>query len=211
MIYWVCRRIQLSVAIDFVVATDSEEIKQYCDLHNFDCLLTPNNFENGTERVAYIANKKNSYSLFVNVQADEPLLNTSLVNNVISQFKNGAFNVAVSKLDVNYVNNVSEVKKLLSFNNRIRFASRCPIPLGHKESVGLFKIHGVYSYDLKTLAKFLEAPVGPLENLEKVEQLRCIENDIPLYGVHTEGTEISVDTQADYDYMLKIPKSKFEQ
>lgn len=210
LIHWICRRIQLSSLADFVVATDSEEIKDYCNQNNFDCLLTPGFFENGTERVAYIANKKKEYDFFVNVQADEPLLNTSLVNNVITCFKEGAFNVAVSKLHVHHLNNTSEVKAALSFENRIRFASRSDIPFGRDEPASLYKIHGVYSYDIETLTRFLEAPVGPLENFEKVEQLRCIENDIPMYAVPSDATEISVDTQADYDYMLGIPRSRFE-
>lgn len=210
LIHWICSRIKLSALADFVVATDSEEIKNYCNLNNFDCVFTLEQFENGTARVAYVANKKNTYDFFVNVQADEPLLNTSLVDNVITQFKKGAFNVSVSELNSNYLNNKSEVKAALSFDNRIRFASRRDIPCGRDEPASLYKIHGVYSYDLETLNRFIEAPVGPLENLEKVEQLRCVENDIPMYAVHTDGTEISVDTQADYDYMLSIPRFKFE-
>lgn len=211
LIYWICRRIQSSELADFVIATDSEDIKGYCDQNNFHCLLTPDHFENGTERVAYIAKKKSEYDFFVNVQADEPLLNTSLVENVITGFKVGAFNVAVSKLSENYTNNTNEVKAALSFGNRIRFASRSNVPFGRDETASCYKIHGVYSYDIETLNRFLNAPVGPLENAEKVEQLRCIEHDIPIYAVPSVCTEISVDTQADYDYMLSLPKSRFEE
>lgn len=210
LVHWICRRIKELALADFVVATDSQEILQYCKQKNFDCLLTPDYFENGTERVAYIANKKNEYDFFVNVQADEPLLNTKLVEDVITSFKKGAFNVAVSNLDENPINNTSEVKAALSFENRIRFASRSSIPFTRDESACLYKIHGVYSYDIDTLNCFLRSPVGPLENLEKVEQLRCIENDIPIYGVKTDSSEISVDTQEDYIYMSSQPISKFK-
>lgn len=211
IIHWVCRRIQSSGLADFVIATDSEIIREYCYQNDFDCLLTPDHFENGTERVAYIAKHKSEYDFFVNVQADEPLLNISLVENVIFGFKSGALNVAVSKLSESYINNTNEVKAALSFANRIRFASRSSVPFGRDEASSLYKIHGVYSYDVQTLTRFLNAPAGPLEDAEKVEQLRCIEHDIPIYAVPSECTEISVDTQADYDYMLSLPKSKFEE
>lgn len=211
LIHWVCYRLSLLRLADFIVATDSKEIESYCTKMNFDCLLTPDSFENGTERVAHVANIKSDYDFFVNVQADEPLLNTSLVSNVIANFKKGAFNVAVSRLADGAIANSSDVKVALSFDYRIRFASRSNIPFGRDQSPDLYKIHGVYSYDIATLNRFLAAPVGPLEDLEKVEQLRCIENDIPMYAVPSDASEISVDTELDYNYMLGIAKSKFEK
>jgi 3-deoxy-manno-octulosonate cytidylyltransferase (CMP-KDO synthetase) len=144
------------------------------------------------------------------VQADEPLLNISLVENVITNFKDGAFNVAVSKLADVSICNPNEVKVALSLGNRIRFASRGNVPFGRDSLARLYKIHGVYSYDIETLTRFLSAPVGPLESVEKVEQLRCIENDIPIFAVLSANSEISVDTQEDYKYMLGLPKRKFE-
>ncbi len=58
LIHWICSRIKSSKLADFLVATDSQEIEQYCNRNNFACLLTPSYFENGTERVAYVAKKK---------------------------------------------------------------------------------------------------------------------------------------------------------
>lgn len=210
MIHWVCIRIKHLLAADFLVATDSELIQEYCDSCDFDCIITPPHFENGTERVAYVASKRNEYDFFVNVQADEPLLNTALIGDVIASFRNGAFNVAVSKVCHSKVVDPSTVKAALSFDNRIRFASRSNVPFGRDGPVEMYRVHGVYSYDIQTLNHFLRSPVGPLEHVEKVEQLRCIENDIPIYGVLTEGSEISVDTLEDYNYMLNLPKSRFD-
>lgn len=209
IIAWVCDRLKKAAIARYVVATDSHEIKKICDDTGHECLITPDHFKNGTERVAYAANLMSSHDYYVNVQADEPLINTELIEKIVDEARQEAFNVAVSLIEKSVENNPNEVKAALGDKNRMRYASRQTIPYGRDVSADVYKIHGVYGYTNNVLEQYLKVPIGPLEQVEKVEQLRCVENDIPIFGVITSGTERSIDTQEDYEYMKTFPLSRY--
>ena len=203
VIYWTVSQVRKSNLAKFIVATDSQEIKQVCDQYGFPVEMTSENCTNGTERVYEVARKyKNDFKFFMNVQADEPLLNVQIIEQLLYSIgvNDFSFKTAVSKISKSNPNNSSEVKVAMSLDNRIRYASRCLIPFFRDQAKeNIFKIHGVYLYPIKILEKFVGSQEGILESIEKVEQLRCIEHDIPLYGIITPGSFNSVDTKDDFE------------
>jgi 3-deoxy-manno-octulosonate cytidylyltransferase (CMP-KDO synthetase) len=212
VIYWTVSQVRKSNLAEFIVATDSQEIKQACDQYGFPVEMTSGNCINGTERVYEVAKRyKNDFKFFMNVQADEPLLNLQIIERLLYSIgvNDFSFKTAVSRINKSNLNNSSEVKVAMSGDNRIRYASRCLIPFYRDQTKeSFFKIHGVYLYPIKILELFMGFEEGILESIEKVEQLRCIENDIPLYGIITPGSFNSVDTIDDFE-MYKNLKIHF--
>ena len=206
MIYWVARRVRRSKVADFVVATDSQKIARVCDQAKLPFVMTSPDCRNGTERVYEVATLKPEYSHFLNVQGDEPLINLRVLDRMLRTVgeNDGAFKTAVSALNAN-TNNPAEIKVAMQSDNRIRYASRSHIPFSRDQVASTFKIVGVYLYSRRVLEDFVNAPVGDLERLEQVEQLRCIENDLELLGVECESSPKSIDTQEDLDAYRALP------
>lgn len=212
IIYWTVKRVVETGLADVIVATDSLEIKQVCESYGFPVELTSNECVNGTERVYEIASQYcDRYDLFMNVQGDEPLLNVEILETMLGTVSrnDSTFKTAVSEISGSSVNNPSEVKVAMSADGRIRYASRALVPFSRDSQCSHFKIHGVYLYTLSILERFVNSPEGLLESIEKVEQLRCIENDIPLFGVITPHTSNSVDTQVDFEFYRGLSSEEF--
>ena len=210
MIYWVYKRALISKIGNVIVAADHPRV--YRELENLGVpyIKTDSSCKNGTERIYEVSKKFSTTKYFINVQGDEPLLNPNIICEVVGSGLTESFKTAVSPI-LHNENNPNEVKVALSFENRIRFASRSSIPFS-QEGVNIsYKIHGVYLYSRDILKKFINADPGPLELMESIEQLRCIESDIPLFAVKTQHTERSVDTYDDLEYMRRLPKELFLQ
>jgi 3-deoxy-manno-octulosonate cytidylyltransferase (CMP-KDO synthetase) len=205
MIYWVYRRAKIANSGEVIVAADHPRTYKKLEDLGIPYIQTNQDCKNGTERIYEVSKKYPYIKYFINVQADEPLLNPDIIEQMLACSLNGVFNTAVSQIQGN-TNNQNEIKVALSFGNRIRYASRSPVPYCANE---LYKIHGVYLYSRDILKAFVNAPLGPLEQLESIEQLRCLENDIPLYGVKTFHTERSVDTFEDLLFMRNQPRELF--
>lgn len=209
MIYWVAMRALSSELARVIVATDSEDVFGICKLHNIPVTMTSNKCENGTERVFEVSCQFPDMEYFINVQGDEPLINVEIIREMMgTEINNTFFYTAISKISLEE-NNPSEIKVALGENNRIRFASRGLIPYFRGMHGVRYKIHGVYLYSREVLSKYVSYAPGELELSEAVEQLRCIEWDIPIYGVKTSSTERSVDTMDDLEYMRSIPFSHY--
>lgn len=209
MIYWVYRRAISAESGPVIVAADHSLVFKVLEDLCIPYIKTDPECKNGTERVYEVSKKYPDIKYFLNVQGDEPLLNPNVIRNVVaSGFNDKLFKTAISPIVCN-VNNSNEVKVALSFNNRIRFASRSLIPFQRDGITEFYKIHGVYLYSREVLESFVSASPGPLELLESIEQLRCIEHDIPLVGVKTAHTERSVDTYEDLNFMRNLPKELF--
>ena len=208
MIYWTYHRACLADIGNVLVAADDIRVFKILEKYKIPFIETSSQCKNGTERIAEVSNKLNGLNFFINVQCDEPLLNPQTIRDVYNDnILDFGFKTAVS--EIQYGGNFNEIKVAISLNSRIRFASRCAIPFCNDSSRKYFKIHGVYSYSKKTLNSYISNDPGPIENLESVEQLRCIEYDIPLFSVKTAHSERSVDTLEDLIYIRSKPVSEF--
>lgn len=209
MIYWVYKQALKARSGPVVVAADDPKVFKVLELLGIPYIETDPACKNGTERVYEVAKRYPDVQYFVNCQGDEPLLNPNIIRQVVgSGLADDVFKTAVSPI-FNEVNNPNEIKVALSRDNRIRFASRSLIPYAGDSEHRFYKIHGVYLYSRVLLERFVSSSPGPLEISESVEQMRCIEHDIPLVGVKTEHTDRSVDTYEDLAYMRKLPSKLF--
>jgi len=201
MIYWTYQRAKAAGVGEVIVAADDPIVYRVLDKHHIPYIKTSTGCLNGTERIAEVASQVTDCDFFMNIQGDEPLLNPQTIIDVYNDgLIEGCFKTAVSEIMTG--DNPSEVKVSISSNMRIRFASRSPIASyldGGRKSY--FKIHGVYTYSRSLLLDFNSKSPGPAEKGESVEQLRCIEHDIPLYAVRSAHTERSVDTFDDLIYI----------
>jgi len=212
MIYWVAHRIKLAGIVNYVVATDSKEIVTACAKYGIPAVMTSEKCMNGTERVAEVASLM-PYEFYCNVQGDEPLLDCSnllaLMN--VENKKNDVFYQTICPYDSENINEYSVVKTVLLDDGRLPFFSRADIPHSRdsEEKFMRYKLLGLYLYSRELLLRFSKLPAGPLEELEKVEQLRCIENGISVIGVSVVDSERSVDTPEDITFMRTQTYERF--
>ena len=211
VIFWTANRIKLHGGTDFLVATDSREIADVCDEFGLPYSMTSQDCQNGTERVFEIAKKFPQHSHFLNIQGDEPLVDFGVIDTMLRDVgeSDHAFKVSVSEV-IEQENNPSEIKVAMQENRRIRYVSRARVPHDRDSRSHTFKINGVFSYSRNVLERFSAAPEGNLEKIEKIEQLRCIENDIELHGVVCVETPKSLDTSDDLVRYKNIAKEVYE-
>lgn len=211
LIYWVANRIRHFGLTDFVVATDSDLIADVCSTFDFPFIMTSTSCENGTERVHEVSQKHPNYSYFMNVQGDEPLIGYAVLTKMLQSagLRDNSFKVAVSPLNRSS-NDLSEAKVAMQSDGVVRYVSRLPVPFRREGGGWLHKIQGVFLYTPEVLDRFVNGKVGVLEESEKLEQLRCIENNIELFAVMCEASPKSVDTLADLNLYRSMPMNLFE-
>jgi 3-deoxy-manno-octulosonate cytidylyltransferase (CMP-KDO synthetase) len=211
MIYWVGKRIKDANICDYVVATDSVEISDVCKKYDINVVMTSETCKNGSERVAEVAGNS-GYKYYCNVQGDEPLVNVEGVRKFIKEaisFKN-TFVQAITHVQ-HIKNDITEVKVALDLQDRVRFLSRSPIPFDRNSSGDVnFKCIGLYLYERDFILKYIKISEGYLEGIECVEQLRCIENDLPIVAIRVNFDSISIDTLEDLKLARSYPASHYK-
>ena len=213
MLYWTVSRIKKMDFCDYIVATDSAEILNFCEKHNFKCLMSSPECVNGTERV-YEISKKIESETYINVQGDEPLISKENVKRIIeTKFQDNAFSVALTEYK-HFENDISDVKALVAKDAIIELSREDPKILMakklHPDISEIGRVIGLYSYKKSFLEEFFSIKPGPRELSENIEQLRCIENNMKINGLFVGNATKSVDTFHDLEKMRKIPKINFE-
>lgn len=213
MILWVARRIG-SITTDFIVAIDDDKIAKVLDRESVPYMMTSVDHASGTARVAEVAMAKPDFDFFCNVQGDEPLIDPTLVQNFIASGVNlsSPYVQAITSFQTkDDLMKDSTVKAVVSRSGRLIYCSRLPIPFDRDDSGKLnsFKVCGLYLFSKNFLEKYNDLEGSDLENLEKIEQLKCLENDIEIDTVKVDGPMFSVDTEQDLISARIIPKSEY--
>lgn len=185
-----------------VIATDSEEVAALCRDHAWPHLLTDPALPSGTDRVHAVAQTApwNDFDLYVNIQADEPMLLPGHIAALLRPF--AAPEVEATTLKVlcppEEIPNPNTVKVVTARDGRALYFSRATIPYDrdgtHPE---IWKHLGLYAYRAAALRRFHALSPSPLELTERLEQLRLLENNLALYVEPTPHDTVSVDTEAD--------------
>ncbi len=190
---------------DFVlVATDDDRIFQAVTAFGGRAVMTSADHPSGTDRIAEaVRNCGESVDIVINVQGDEPLIPTSVIDELIALMRRDPSiemaTVAVPGDRETMTEN--NVKVVFGSDGYALYFSRAMIPFLRSggESVTPYLHWGIYAYRRTALEKFVALPPGRLENCEKLEQLRALENGIRIY-VHTSNlTSIGIDTPADLE------------
>ena len=192
-----------------IVATDDQRIYQAVRDFGADVEMTSIDHSSGSDRVQEVVQKLgfSPDQIVVNVQGDEPLLPSELIDQVAINLKNtppaGIATLASVLTKESEFKNPSVVKVVRDKNGFALYFSRSPIPqsLTFKSVDVGFKHIGIYAYRLGVLNKFVSYPIGDLERVERLEQLRALENGIQIHvGIVEHDLPKGVDTQADLDH-----------
>lgn len=203
MLAWVYRAARACPQLDDVlIATDSTEVIDLARSRGWNAVLTPSNCASGTDRIHHLAQTVHA-DIYVNVQGDEPLLRPDHIESLLRPFTAGRHEVQVSTLATpcapDEAANPNVVKVVLAANNTALYFSRAAIPYDRDKTnaIPYLKHLGLYAYTKATLNKFATLPPSPLETAERLEQLRFLENNIPILVEITPHDTIGVDTEED--------------
>lgn len=189
-----------SALADVIVATDSNEILAVCERNQWTARMTSATHRSGTDRVHEVAQSV-AADVYINVQGDEPLAHPDHVNALVELMKNPKIDVGTIKTPcpTQDVNNPNAVKVVTDAQGRALYFSRSAVPHDRDKTgdVRYFKHLGFYAYRKPALDRFCSLPESQLERSERLEQLRFLENGIPIYVTETIHDTIGVDTEDD--------------
>ncbi len=218
MIQHVFERVSKAKGLDAVyIATDDSRIKDVVESFGGKVVMTPPEAESGTDRIAEAAKILNlsDDDLIINVQGDQPLIHAQSIEDVISPFKSGEYKgkFEMSTLSFKIVNQAEitspkDVKLVTDINGMALYFSRATIPYGRDYwDHDSFKHLGVYAYTKRFVDKFNALPISKLEDIEKLEQLRALENAMPIKVIETKHDSPEVDLPGDIETMEALLKT----
>ena len=198
-------------ASEVIVATDDHRISDFVKGNGGTAIMTSVEHESGTDRVAEVARDRDC-DIVVNVQGDEPLIPPQNIDQVVRPLIDDS-SISVTSLRVLIRNKSDLLNKNITkvvvdkFDSALYF-SKAPIPwdrdlwsdsvdgISKISSPQWFKHIGLYAYRKRFLMEYSKMPKSPLEQIEKLEQLRILENGIPNKDEETKLESIGVDSQA---------------
>ena len=203
---------------EVIVATDDSRIFDLVNKNGGIAIMTSAEHQSGTDRIAEVARDKDC-DIVVNVQGDEPLIPPQNIEKVVEPLIEDT-SVSVTSLRI-LIQNPKDI-----FNNNITkvvvdkfdyalYFSKAPIPwerdtwsanvenVSNLSSSLWFKHIGLYAYRKKFLMEYSALPVSPLEKVEKLEQLRILENGFSIKVLETNLDSIGVDSVADIEIIEK--------
>jgi len=212
MVEWVWSAAVASGQMDEVlVATDSEEVAKVCRERGIPVAMTSPQCASGSDRVCEVA-RQIAAEIYVNIQGDEPLLTAQHFAPMLELFSQPEVQVATISVPcpADDIANPNAVKVVTASNGRALYFSRSTIPfdrdgVGH---TGYRKHLGLYAYKKSALARFAALSPSPLEQIERLEQLRLLENGIDIYVGQATGDTIGVDTEEDLQRVDQILRNR---
>jgi 3-deoxy-manno-octulosonate cytidylyltransferase (CMP-KDO synthetase) len=230
MIVWVAERARAASTIARVlVATDNSRVHELVGQYGFECIMTRRDHRSGTDRVAEVASSLEPFDIIVNVQGDEPLISPDTIDAAVTALTTtpgAGIATTWERIDLPAdVLSADVVKIVLSQSGRAVYFSRSPIPFprdavgrhgsieaalqNESELANSFKKHtGLYVYRRELLLEFTAWPESPLEQVERLEQLRALEHGVRIVAVQATSASISVDTPADLRRVELIMEGK---
>jgi len=208
-----------------IVATDSEEILGIVQESGNEAVLTSENHQSGSDRIAEVAETLPENSIIVNVQGDEPLIHPSTIEKAVEEIlQDGSIQMATTCEPIHDIKDVlsSDVVKVVTDEGNFAiYFSRSPIPfpreavkkygsLGNalrecKDLLSLYRKHtGLYVYQREFLLSYTKMPQTNLEKTEILEQLRALENGARIKVVEVAESSVGVDTPEDFERVRQI-------
>ncbi len=210
MLAWIVEAALASPQLDrVVIATDSPEVMTLAAAHGWDAMLTSPDLQSGSDRVHAVSQQITS-EVVVNIQGDEPMLKPAHIDALLAPFDRPGIDAQVTTLWTpcapEEVADPNAVKVVLAEDGRALYFSRSTIPFNRDgaDSVTYRKHLGLYAYRRAALERFAHLPPHPLEITERLEQLRLLAYNIPIYVEQTPLTTIGVDTEADLERVAKL-------
>jgi len=200
LVAWTYRAVERCRLLDeIVVATDSDEILQCCQNRGIPVRMTSSAHRSGTERAHEISGVLKA-DVYLNIQGDEPLTRPEHIESLLAIMRAPGVDVGTLKTPAaeSDINNPGAVKVVTDTSGRALYFSRATIP---HDRDGIkpryFKHLGFYAYRKSALDRYTALPESPLEQSERLEQLRFLENGIPIQVAETAYDTIRVDAEED--------------
>jgi 3-deoxy-manno-octulosonate cytidylyltransferase (CMP-KDO synthetase) len=208
MVQWVYERARAARGLDAViVATDDERVASAVRKFGGQVAMTAPELPSGTDRVAAVA-AKHAADIYVNIQGDEPLMDPRAIEAAVELVRSGRFPMATVMTPLRSAEelaNPAVVKVIADRTGRALYFSRHPIPYSRQAAPGpgepfACRRHvGLYVYARETLRRLTQLPPSPLERGESLEQLRAMEDGIPIGIAEVDFVSIGVDTPEELE------------
>ncbi len=189
-----------------IIATDDKRIFQAAKKFKAEVWMTSSRHNSGTERVAEVSQKIKA-SIIVNIQGDEPFLKANMINCLVREFskdKEAEMATLVNKIkNFDDLDDPNVVKVVFDKNGYALYFSRSRIPFTSPQSTvhspQSYKHLGIYVYKRKALLDFVKLRPSSLEKIEKLEQLRALENRFKIKVIKVKEDTIGIDTSRDLE------------
>jgi len=194
-----------------IIAADDEKVVAAAKTFGAECVLTSPDHQSGTDRIAE-AVAEMDVEIIVNLQGDEPEIDPTNIDYLAKMLMDNPdcpmATLAAEFQTAQQVSDPNIVKAIIGCNNKAIYFSRWPIPYDREKSgVGDVKQYlrhiGIYAYRKKFLLEITALPQTPLEKIEKLEQLRAIENGYSILVGKVEHTCNGIDTPQQYDEFVE--------
>jgi len=197
---------------DVVIATDSQEVINIAHTHAIKAVLTSDKHQSGTDRIYEAAQKLklSENEIIINVQGDEPFIEADIVQAVYNLTKknkennhimmNSCYKVISSPEadDPNIVKVATDTKDIALY------FSRAKIPYPRDHHFDAYKGHlGIYGFTVKSLRDFCILAPAPIEDIEKLEQLRALYHGYQIAMIEVDTESFGIDTPEDLEKALK--------
>jgi 3-deoxy-manno-octulosonate cytidylyltransferase (CMP-KDO synthetase) len=204
---------------EVIVATDHESIREqvapYCRVE-----MTQPDHPSGSDRIAEVA-RRCECDAIVNIQGDEPLIDPAVIDLVAELLQDCEMSTAATWIrDAGEYADPNSVKVVVNAEGRALYFSRRTIPYLRDAANGpieeqlaafpFLKHLGIYGYRRETLLRLVSFPVSPLEAAERLEQLRALDNGIPIAVARVDYQAVGVDVPEDVARVEALLKEKGE-
>ncbi len=198
------------------VVTDHQIIFDEISQNGGKAIMSTKEHESGSDRIAE-AVADMDVDVILNVQGDEPFVKKEPLRQLLNAFDDASVQLGslMKKFtDSSLVNNPNYVKVVVDKNNDALFFSRASIPFQRDANINVdyFEHIGVYAYRKDILMQFTRWPLSKLEQIEKLEQLRYLENGYKIRMIETNESSVKIDMPEDLpiaeEYLKQITKNK---
>jgi 3-deoxy-manno-octulosonate cytidylyltransferase (CMP-KDO synthetase) len=196
-----------------VVAADDPIIIAVCKEYGVEAMLTSTTHKSGTDRINECANilGLSDDELIINVQADEPFIEGEVVEMLLKRLhllkQNGEpfiMGSCYNSINSEAAQDPNLVKVVLDEKNNAIYFSRSPIPFNRSGEAQYFGHIGIYGFSKKSLHEFCNLKDAPIEDIEKLEQLRAIYHQKNISMVKVASTGFGIDTEEDLKRAIEI-------
>ena len=206
---------QVSSLDKVVIATDSKEVIDLAVSYGFEAVLTSSEHQSGTDRINEAVNILNldDDEIIINVQADEPFIEPEVIQSVINRvqkIKENNEDIMITScykdISSELADDPNHVKVILDEHSNAIYFSRAKVPYhrDHYETSSYCGHLGIYGFTKSSLNSFCSLKPSKLEQIEKLEQLRAIDNAEKIAMVKVSSKSFGIDTEEDLKNALKI-------
>jgi 3-deoxy-manno-octulosonate cytidylyltransferase (CMP-KDO synthetase) len=184
-----------------IIATDDMRIAEAAFNWGAEVSLTSPTHQSGTDRIAEVVSRTKEFSIIINVQGDEPLIDPRLIDRLVLTLGKirtiGMLTAAHPFDNPADANSPHQVKVVTDLAGNALYFSRAAIPHAKDPTAKILRHQGIYGFRRDLLLRFVKWKPSPLERAESLEQLRALENGVRVHVLVTKQGSPGIDTPAD--------------